>query len=167
MWPRRSNSCRVSCSASLLLRDDWQLSCLHHCRLIFVRSHLFDRGSEGLLSQETAAYCMTASARLRGFTCSGATPVISLRRWNYVCINLHYILSYHNISFFIIIMHCTLLYHLITLLLLRKQCSMNTQLDLQWWLLTWTTLFCEEDNIHTCNLFLHQAVVWFLMTHTL
>ena len=51
LWPRRSDPRRASCSASQLLSDDWQLSCPHHCSLIFVRSHLSDRGSEGLLSR--------------------------------------------------------------------------------------------------------------------
>lgn len=58
----------------LLLRNDWQLSCLHHCRVIFVRSHPFDRGSEGLLSQEMA-YCFSA---LQSITYRRAMPVISL-----------------------------------------------------------------------------------------
>lgn len=47
MWPCGSNSRRVSRSASPFSGNDWQLSCLHGCRLIFVRSHLFDGGSEG------------------------------------------------------------------------------------------------------------------------
>lgn len=146
MWPHGSNSWRVSCSASPLWRDDWQLSCLHHCRLIFVRSHLCDGGSEGL-SQPGDSLLYNCSSGLPGFTYSRATPVISLCRWNYACIHLHYILSYHHISWafiIVLIMHCRLLHHVIMLLLLQKQCSMNPQLDLQWWLLTWAPLFARK-----------------------
>lgn len=92
------------------------------------------------------------TVRLRGSTCSRATPVISLCRWNCVCIHLHYILSSHNISpafIIVLIMHCRLLHHVIMLLLLQKQCSMNTQLDLQWWLLTWTPLFVQAGRQYT------------------
>lgn len=168
MWPCGSNSRRVSHSASPFWGNDWQLSCLRGCRLIFVRSHLFDGGSEGLLCPGDS-FLYDRPTALHGLTHSRATPVISLCRWNYVYINLHYVLSDHSISWafiMVLIMHCRLLHHVIMLLLLQKQCSMNPQLDLQWWLLTWAPLLRKEDNIHTCNLFLCWAVVCFLMMHT-
>lgn len=108
-WPHRSNPRRVSCSASPLLRDDWQLSCPHHCRLIFVRSHLSDRGSVGLFSQETAH--STAASVLRGFTYRRATPVIGPCRWNYVWIISCYIFvkSKHNIHLEVSIFFATIM----------------------------------------------------------
>lgn len=105
----------------LLLRDDWQLSCLHHCRVIFVRSHPFDRGSEGLLSQEMA-YCFSA---LQSITCRRALPVISFCLLSVlIYITFSHIKEQYTLSFIIIITQASSLYHLPTLLLLQKQRSM-------------------------------------------
>lgn len=59
----------------------------------------------------------------------------------------------------IIVVHCTLLYHLTMLLLLQRQCSMNTQLEFTIMMINLSHIICEEDNTHTCNPFLHQAVL--------
>jgi len=112
-----------------LLKVDWQLSCLAHCRGIFVRSHSSDRGSEGLLSQEMA-YCFSA---LQGCTHSRALPVISLYRWDYVSINLCLVISKSNIPWvfiIIIIIRCTLLYQLIVLYYCKSSVAW-THMDLQ------------------------------------
>lgn len=126
MWPRGSNSWRVSRSASQFPGDDWQLSCLHGCGLIFVRIHLFDGGSEARPPPVTGD----------GFLCNGALQ----RRngpqsaWNYVAANL---IAFGRGAVYFppfivpLVMHCGLLHHVIMLLLLQKQCSMNLPLDLQ------------------------------------
>lgn len=169
MWPYRSNSQRVSCSASLLLRDDWQLSCLHHCRLIFVRGHLFDRGSEGLLSQETVYDCFSA---LQGFTYRRAMLLISLCRWNYVCINLYCILSHQSTIYledfyycYYYALHFIVSFDHVVITAKAMQHEYTTEIYSNDYYLS--RIICEEDNTHTCNPFLYQAVIWFLMMHTL
>lgn len=142
MWPHGSNSRREWAAAKRWLTAVMSSSLQTD---ICQKPSLWRRiwGS----SQPGDGLLYDCSSVPRGFTCSRATPVISLCRWNYVCINLHYILSYHNISWafiIVLIMHCRLLHHVIMLLLLQKQCSMKPQLDLQWWLLTWTPLFARK-----------------------
>lgn len=51
-------------------------------------------------------------------------------------------------------------------LLLQTQCSLNTR-GFTVMIINLNSIICEEASIYTCNLFLRQAVVWFLMMHTL
>lgn len=121
----------------------------------FVRSRVFDGGPE------VEVHCATAFVQ-PGFTYSGAPSASA----NLIASLLIYITVCHIIIYLeLLALSLSVLHHMFMLLWLQKQCSWKPQMDLQWLIISFSVIICRGDNIHTCNLFLHQTAV--LMMHVL
>lgn len=123
-WPHRSNPQRLSCSSSSLLRDDWQLSCLHRWDWYLSEVISLTEDEKSLLIQESA-HCSTASVRCK----ASPTGEWCLCRRNYVCINSFYILSSECticIKFFLLLFVCIALYCDVWSCLYYCKCNVNT-----------------------------------------